>query len=96
MKIFSVPMCPQLTFDLIYIKLSFIRALIVPFIIQRFHVCHVFLPSSHLFQAKGHYTIRLYREGVLRTCSVAYKVEDLENEFAHLSNHSIQVFGAWL
>jgi hypothetical protein len=89
-------MCPQLIFDLIYIKLSFISALIVPFIIQRFNFCHFLLPSSYLFQAKGHYTIRLYREGVLRTCSVAYNVEDLENEFAHLSNHCIQVFGAWI
>ena len=36
------------------------------------------------------YTIRLYREGVLRTCSVAFSLEDLSDEFSHLSNHCIQ------
>mmetsp|Transcript_29057 Transcript_29057/g.59436 ORF Transcript_29057/g.59436 Transcript_29057/m.59436 type:complete len:541 (+) Transcript_29057:54-1676(+) len=37
------------------------------------------------------YAIRLYREGVLRTCSVSFSLANLSDEFAHLSNHCIQV-----
>lgn len=37
------------------------------------------------------FNIYLYREGVLRTCSVEYSLDDLSDQFAHLSNHCIQV-----
>eukprot|EP00657_Telonema_sp_P-1_P012315 TRINITY_DN8818_c0_g1_i1.p1 TRINITY_DN8818_c0_g1~~TRINITY_DN8818_c0_g1_i1.p1 ORF type:complete len:216 (+),score=40.39 TRINITY_DN8818_c0_g1_i1:109-756(+) len=32
----------------------------------------------------------LYDEGVLRTSSVAYSLDDVSDKFAHLTNHSIQ------
>jgi hypothetical protein len=31
----------------------------------------------------------IYREGVLRTAAKSYSLEDLEDSFAHLSNHCI-------
>jgi hypothetical protein len=37
------------------------------------------------------YEVRLYKEGVFRTCSVPYSLDNLDDEFAHLSNHCIQV-----
>tara|TARA_B110000208_G_scaffold188873_1_gene249334 strand:- start:1695 stop:3200 length:1506 start_codon:yes stop_codon:yes gene_type:complete len=36
------------------------------------------------------FRICLYREGVLRTSSVPYSLDDLSNRFVHLSNHCIQ------
>ena len=36
------------------------------------------------------YKICLYREGVLRTSSVPYSLDDLGDRFVHLSNHCIQ------
>ena len=36
-----------------------------------------------------HYSIYLYREGVLRTASEAYN-DDLDHATAHLTNHSLQ------
>ena len=33
----------------------------------------------------------LYKQGVLRTGSVAYSLEDLQDKFVHLTNHSIQI-----
>jgi len=38
--------------------------------------------------------VRVWREGVLRTCSVAYSLDNLDDEFCHLSNHCIQVHSA--
>jgi hypothetical protein len=40
------------------------------------------------------YEVRLWREGVLRTCSVAFDLSDLDDAFAHLSNHCIQTEAA--
>lgn len=37
------------------------------------------------------YEVRLWKEGVFRTCSVPFDLTNLEDEFAHLSNHCIQV-----
>ena len=39
------------------------------------------------------YRICLYREGVLRTACIEYKLEDFNNIFMHLSNHCIAVSG---
>merc|ERR1712232_686862 len=36
------------------------------------------------------YSIYLYSEGVLRTCSVAYSMDDLNDRYAHLANHCLQ------
>lgn len=37
------------------------------------------------------YSVRLWKEGVFRTCSVPFDLSNLEDEFSHLSNHCIQV-----
>jgi tubulin--tyrosine ligase len=37
------------------------------------------------------YSIYLYSEGIIRSCSVKYSLEDLSDRFAHLANHCLQV-----
>ncbi len=37
-----------------------------------------------------HFACYVYRSGVLRTCSVPFTLEDLGDQYAHLSNHCIQ------
>ena len=36
------------------------------------------------------FNIRVFREGVLRTCSVPFTLDDLSNNYAHISNHGLQ------
>ena len=36
-----------------------------------------------------HYDMYVYKEGVLRTASAAYNLEDLDDVHTHLSNHCI-------
>merc|ERR1719401_1698553 len=36
------------------------------------------------------YSIYLYSEGILRTCSTAFSLENLEDRFAHLANNCLQ------
>jgi tubulin--tyrosine ligase len=37
------------------------------------------------------YSIHVYKEGVLRTGCTAYNLDDLSDDFTHLSNHCIQI-----
>lgn len=47
----------------------------------------------------ANYDVLLYREGVLRTGSVPFSLDNLTDRFVHLTNHCIQTkhadFGAW-
>lgn len=55
------------------------------------------LPGSRKFDWRlwvlldHNYSIFMFREGVLRTCSSPFSLDNLNDTFAHLSNHCIQV-----
>jgi len=66
-------------------------------VVQKYIENPLLLPGSRKFDMRCwvllnyDYSIWIYTEGVFRTCSVPFSLEDLDNKFVHLSNHCIQV-----
>jgi tubulin--tyrosine ligase len=65
-------------------------------VVQKYLENPLLLPGGRKFDLRcmvlvdHNYSIYLYSEGILRTCSVAYSLTDLDNRFAHLANHCLQ------
>jgi len=65
-------------------------------VVQKYIENPLLLPGSRKFDMRCwvllnyDYSIWIYTEGVFRTCSVPFSLEDLDNKFVHLSNHCIQ------
>lgn len=65
-------------------------------VVQKYLEKPLLLPGARKFDMRcmvlvdHNYCIYLYSEGILRTCSVAYSLNDLDNRFAHLANHCLQ------
>eukprot|EP00927_Polykrikos_kofoidii_P060776 TRINITY_DN55693_c0_g1_i1.p1 TRINITY_DN55693_c0_g1~~TRINITY_DN55693_c0_g1_i1.p1 ORF type:complete len:461 (+),score=85.76 TRINITY_DN55693_c0_g1_i1:89-1384(+) len=65
-------------------------------IVQKYLENPLLLPARRKFDVRcmvlvtHDYRIYLFSEGILRTCSVAFSLEDLGDRYAHLANHCLQ------
>ncbi|CAM9807797.1 unnamed protein product, partial [Heterosigma akashiwo] len=74
-------------------------------VVQKYIERPLLLPGDRKFDMRcwvllnHNYDIYIYTEGVFRTCSVPFSLDDLSDQFAHLSNHCIQehhpAYGTW-
>lgn len=72
------------------------RASAAGWVVQKYLENPLLLPGGRKFDLRvmvlvAHdYTILMYSEGVLRTCSTAYSLDNLSDRFSHLANHCLQ------
>merc|ERR1719235_1202552 len=65
-------------------------------VVQKYLHNPLLLPGQRKFDVRcmvlvtHDYSIYLYSEGILRSCSVKFSLEDLDDRFAHLANHCLQ------
>lgn len=68
----------------------------ISYVVQRYIERPLLLHGGRKFDMRWwvlldhEYNVYLYRDGVCRTSSVAFNMDDLEDRFVHLSNHCVQ------
>lgn len=70
---------------------------IAPWVVQKYLDRPLLLPGGRKFDVRcmvlvtHDYSIYLYSQGILRSCSVKFSLDDLSDRFVHLANHCLQV-----